>query len=165
MDHARYSVFDSHGKEGEKWVGFDLDGTLAEYTGWKGLNHIGKPIGLMVLAIKILHNAGKTVKIFTARVADPEDREEAKKHIKAWCEKNLGFVPEITHEKDALMESCFDDRNIQVVPNEGVSVAEIFNDAMDVIKALTDGYSNCKGHLREIERLVSQQKALNSAAL
>lgn len=26
------------------WIGVDLDGTLAEYTGWKGVEHIGEPI-------------------------------------------------------------------------------------------------------------------------
>lgn len=161
MDNARNPVFDSFGKEGEKWVGFDLDGTLAKYDGWKGVDHIGKPIQPMVLVAKQHHDAGKKAKIFTARVADPADREEAKKNIKAWCEENLGFVPEVTHEKDALMEYCFDDRNIQVVPNEGIPIAELFNDAMDIIKGLTDGYRNCKGHLPEIERLVSMQKKLN----
>lgn len=162
MHYAKNTVFDSHGKSGEKWVGFDLDGTLAEYAGWKGLEHIGKPIKPMVLAIKQLHDAGKKVKIFTARVADSEDRETAKKHIKAWCEENLGFAPEITHEKDALMEYCFDDRNIQIIPNAGIPLAELFNDAMEVVKETTNGFRDCKGHLSEISRLVEMQRFLNA---
>jgi hypothetical protein len=26
------------------WIGVDLDGTLAHYDGWKGIDHIGEPI-------------------------------------------------------------------------------------------------------------------------
>lgn len=28
---------------GQGWIGVDLDGTLAEYHGWKGAEHIGQP--------------------------------------------------------------------------------------------------------------------------
>lgn len=151
-------AFDSFGKEGEKWVGFDLDGTLAKYDKWRGIDHIGEPIRPMILAAKNLRDSGKKVKIFTARVADKEDRTEAKNHIEKWSEKNLGFVPDITHEKDALMESCFDDRSKQVFPNTGITVMDAFKSAMDIIKELTDGYRHCKGHLAAIERLVSLQE-------
>lgn len=65
MDYARFGVFDSHGKDGTMWVGFDLDGTLAEYDGWKGNAHIGKPLKTMVLIAKQYHGLGKKVKIFT----------------------------------------------------------------------------------------------------
>jgi hypothetical protein len=34
------------------WVGVDLDGTLAEYHGFKGPEHIGKPIPKMVARVK-----------------------------------------------------------------------------------------------------------------
>ena len=32
---------DTHGETGKGWYGFDLDGTLAKYDGWKGIDHIG----------------------------------------------------------------------------------------------------------------------------
>lgn len=60
---------DSHGVVGERWIGFDLDGTLAMYDGWKGIEHIGDPIPEMRDLICRLHGEGKRVKIFTARVA------------------------------------------------------------------------------------------------
>ena len=41
---------DTHGDKGKKWIGFDLDGTLAEYNGWEGIEHIGKPIKPIVEA-------------------------------------------------------------------------------------------------------------------
>ena len=118
---------DTHGENGEKWTGFDLDGTLAEYDGWKGIEHIGKPIKPMCDLIKKLHSDGKLVKILTARVAprkDGEDATLARQYIRLWCVDNLGFVPDITHEKDALMETLYDDRVQQVIPNTGITMEE-----------------------------------------
>ena len=37
----------------DPWIGVDLDGTLAHYTGWRGEDHIGKPILPMLLRIKM----------------------------------------------------------------------------------------------------------------
>src|SRR6185503_6355526 len=34
------------------WIGVDLDGTLAEYDSWKGINYIGEPIPLMVSRVR-----------------------------------------------------------------------------------------------------------------
>ena len=121
---------DTHGVDGEKWIGFDLDGTLAEYNGWSGVENIGKPVKPMCDIIKKLHSEGIKVKIVTARVAPKDVREgeqqadKAREYIKEWCKDNLGFVPEITHEKDALMEKMYDDRAVQVIPNEGIPIED-----------------------------------------
>ena len=118
---------DTHGENGEKWTGFDLDGTLAEYDGWKGIDHIGKPIKPMCDLMKKIREEGTKVKILTARVAprkDGSNAEDARKHIETWCEKNLGFVPEITHEKDSCMDVLYDDRAVQVIPNKGIPIVE-----------------------------------------
>lgn len=113
---------DTHGSKEEKWIGFDLDGTLAKYDEWKGIEHIGDPVPSMVLLMKLLHAQGTKVKILTARVAprnDGEGGDKAKRYIEKWCEKNLGFVPEITHLKDAAMGALFDDRAVAVEQNTG----------------------------------------------
>ena len=113
---------DTHGSNEEEWIGFDLDGTLAKYDGWKGVEHIGEPVTTMVVVAKLLHWLGKKIKILTARVAPREDGDcgdKAKKYIEKWCEKNLGFVPEITHLKDASMAALFDDRAVAVEQNTG----------------------------------------------
>lgn len=118
---------DTHGVDGEKWTGFDLDGTLAEYNGWKGIDHIGDPIKPMCDLVRKLHSEGKLVKILTARVAprnDDSDSNDARGYIEKWCEKNLGFIPSITHEKDSCMDVLYDDRAIQVIPNKGISIEE-----------------------------------------
>lgn len=118
---------DTHGESGINWTGFDLDGTLAEYDGWHGIDHIGKPIKPMCDLMKKIREEGTKVKILTARVAprkDGSNAEDARKHIEKWCEKNLGFVPEITYEKDSCMEVLYDDRAVQVIPNKGIPVVE-----------------------------------------
>jgi len=100
------------------WIGVDLDGTLAEYDGWQGADHIGKPIPRMVERVQKWVAKGKEVKIFTARVALDEDGSVADK-IKAWCKEHLGFELEVTNEKDYGMIELWDDRAVQVIPNTG----------------------------------------------
>ena len=34
------------------WVGVDLDGTLATYDEWRGIEHVGEPIAPMVERVK-----------------------------------------------------------------------------------------------------------------
>ena len=126
---------DTHGEKGQPWTGFDLDGTLAEYHGWKGIEHIGKPVKRMCDIAKKLHSQGKLIKIFTARVApspDHPDTSKVKKYIEDWCQKNLGFVPPITYKKDALMEDFYDDRPKQVIPNTGIEVEEAARQALEL---------------------------------
>lgn len=162
---------DTHGQLGDGWIGFDLDGTLAKYDGWKGLDHIGDPVEPMVERIKKLHERGVKVKILTARVAprmlgdthasgckcghceeaaakgpylqeqyiadlgdDGNTRKRtASEFIQNWCWKNLGFVPEITHEKNHLMLELYDDRVKQVVPNTGEIVEEQRDELVKVL--------------------------------
>ena len=143
---------DTHGEQGQGWIGFDLDGTLAKYDKWEGVDHIGEPIGPMVDLIKKLHADGKKVKILTARVApraEPETKPNpylenhwcienpdsmpwatkqtkwtALEFIQDWCYRWLKFVPEIVHQKDHLMLELYDDRCKQVEPNTGVIIED-----------------------------------------
>ena len=117
---------DTHGSNQEEWIGFDLDGTLAKYDGWKGIEHIGAPVTSMVLVAKLLHKLGKKIKILTARVAPRDGNDEgdadaskAKAYVQKWCAKHLGFVPEVTYVKDASMVALFDDRAVAVEQNKG----------------------------------------------
>ena len=54
-----------------------------------------------------------------------KDLWTARDYIIDWCLKNIGFCPEITHEKDHLMLDLYDDRVKQVVPNKGELVEDI----------------------------------------
>ena len=51
-------------------VCFDFDGVLAEYDGWKGHEHIGKPIEENIHLVGVLHNAGFTLVLSTTRLND-----------------------------------------------------------------------------------------------
>jgi hypothetical protein len=101
------------------WIGVDLDGTLAEYDGWKGINHIGKPIPKMLERVKAWLLKGETVKIFTARVSRLNDGFAARRFIENWCLANLGAVLPVTYKKDLAMRELWDDRCVQVIPNTG----------------------------------------------
>ena len=172
---------DTHGVEGKGWYGFDLDGTLAKYDKWEGIDHIGEPIELMVALIKKMHDEGKVVKILTARVApranaetrpnphcsgeissplpdyankvvmrNPTSRGEVPRNVLGafysmadwtaanfitdWCLEHLGFLPEITHEKDHLMLELYDDRVKQVVPNEGLLVEDLYRECGEILR-------------------------------
>lgn len=102
------------------WVGVDLDGTLAHYTGWDG-GKIGVPVGPMVARVKRWLAAGVDVRIFTARVSDPDRRTQAKVvgDIEAWCEEHVGQKLKVTNVKDFSMIRLYDDRAVGVEPNTG----------------------------------------------
>lgn len=109
-----------------RWIGVDLDGTLAEYGGWKGPDHIGAPIPLMLERVKRWISEGKEVRIFTARVWSDgsEDREvetiNVRDAIYRWCAEHLGAVLPVTCTKDYGMIELWDDRAIQIKANTGL---------------------------------------------
>jgi hypothetical protein len=99
------------------WIACDLDGTLAEYTTWKGDTNIGKPIMPMVQRVKSWLDVGYDVRIFTARAAHmtPEIRGA----IERWCQEHIGQKLAITNVKDFQMIEIWDDRAIAVENNTG----------------------------------------------
>jgi hypothetical protein len=98
------------------WIGVDLDGTLAYYDGWVGIDHIGRPIPTMVRRVKTWLQQGRDVRIFTARV---DNGPVAIQHITRWSIEHLGEALEITNVKDMHMVELWDDRAIQVERNTG----------------------------------------------
>jgi len=48
-------------------VAIDFDDTLAEYTGWQGPHHVGKPRKHAIWALKCFKHNGWEVEIFTSR--------------------------------------------------------------------------------------------------
>lgn len=105
-------------------VAFDLDGTLAEYDGWKGEMHIGAPVPKMVARWKEYRAKEVVCVIFTARWSDDPAKEMAMKQIQAWALQNLDEIPPITNEKTPNIVRIYDDRARQVLENEGVVVGE-----------------------------------------
>ena len=105
------------------WIGVDLDGTLAHYDEWRGVEHIGSPIPPMVRRVKGWLTRGVDVRIFTARVYG-EGREAALPYIQAWCDEHIGHVLPVTCTKDYGMVELWDDRAVQVIPNTGIRVED-----------------------------------------
>lgn len=101
-----------------EWVGVDLDGTLAHYDFWRGIEHIGSPIEPMAERVKGWLEENIDVRIFTARVSG-EDAAEAEGHIVRWCELHIGRALPVTCCKDFGMIELWDDRCVQVIPNTG----------------------------------------------
>lgn len=104
------------------WIGVDLDGTLARYDGWQGVEHIGEPVPAMLARVKEWLAAGDEVRIVTARVsrqAGHANAEHARNLIKEWCLKHVGAALVVTSEKDYGMIVLWDDRCVQIEHNTG----------------------------------------------
>ena len=99
----------------EPWVGVDLDGTLAFYNGWKGLNHIGSPVPVMEKRVREWLATGTKVKIVTARACVPEGIPP----VAQWLAKHGFPEMDITNAKDFDMIELWDDRCVQVLVNTG----------------------------------------------
>lgn len=102
------------------WIGVDLDGTLAQYSEWKGPDSIGAPIPAMLARVKEWLAAGIEVRIVTARACDPRQIP----YINVWLEKHVGQVLTVTDRKDYDMIVLFDDRAVQVEKNTGRIIGE-----------------------------------------
>lgn len=108
------------------WIGVDLDGTLAHYDHWRGEDHIGEPIPLMLERVKQWIIEGKRVKIFTARVSnDTSDNWHCTRVVEDWCKKHIGVILDVTCKKDYGMIELWDDRCVQVVKNTGERVGQV----------------------------------------
>jgi superfamily II DNA or RNA helicase len=129
----------------EKWIGVDLDGTLAKYRGWKGVTHIGAPIPSMVSRVKRWLREGKVVKVFTARVA--EDDGTARRAIENWCETHIGKVLPVTCVKDKNCVRIWDDRAVGVKSNRGRQVKLEYADKRAMVIKLAKARSKAQQRL------------------
>lgn len=125
------------------WVGVDLDGTLAQYNGWMGPDHIGPPVPKMVERIRHFLNVEKLdVRIFTARMAG--DREGispkvTKLLIQDWLERECGLPRlEVTNVKDFYMVELYDDRAVQVEFNTGEVIGRSTLEHRQLLKEADD---------------------------
>jgi hypothetical protein len=85
------------------WVGVVLDGTLAEYSGWKGPTHIGAPIPKMVARVKKWLAEGREVRILTARAypgATIGESTAAERAIEQWSKEQFGRALRTMYCKD-----------------------------------------------------------------
>lgn len=101
-------------------IACDLDGTLAHYDHWRGVEHIGEPIEPVLRAVKATLARGWNVSIFTARVSG-RDHEEARAHIRAWCLQHIGVELDITATKHGYFDEFWDDRAVGLSRNRGTT--------------------------------------------
>lgn len=123
----------------KEWIGVDLDGTLAKYEQWEGPSAIGNPIDKMVKRVKRWIAEGKTVKIFTARMAG--DDGTARRAIRKWCKDHIGQELEVTNRKDPHCVQIWDDRAVSVEKNTGTKKAEESSDEKDTRKVNDWGWA------------------------
>lgn len=141
------------------WIGVDLDGTLVEYHGWQGKDHLGAPLPVMVARVKQWIAEGRDVRIFTARVApaslavNQDSLDSVLIPIERWCQRHLGQVLQVTHEKDLGMAELWDDRCKQVVTNTGYTLEEILDQQLRDMKTRVEGILE---KLEELAQLYEQ---------
>lgn len=108
----------------DEWIGYDLDKTLFKHDKWEGPLSFSEPIPAMIAHLKANVDAGKKVKIFTARVSYADERinDAARFAIQTLMKEHVGQVLEVTCVKDVGMRTLYDDRARQVIENTGVVV-------------------------------------------
>jgi hypothetical protein len=119
----------------EGWVGVDLDGTLAEWTDQTSAIYIGPPVPAMVDRVKRWMDAGRKIKIVTARMGagkDGIDLDVQEQVIRTWLNKHIGSrysnMIEITNQKDMGMLALWDDMAVTVERNSGRPLVKGFED-------------------------------------
>ena len=118
-------------------IAVDLDGTLAHYDTWRGIDHIGEPISLMVSRVKRWIEEGHEVVIFTARIDSPQD-SYAVARIEKWLEAAGLPRLKVTNVKERDFNVFYDDRCVQVHPNTGELVTQrVWNLAEEIIHAVS----------------------------
>jgi len=111
--------------EEEPHLLFDLDGTLFKHPRGHDFS-IGEPIPKMIDFLRQQLKIGWKVKIFTARWANPDTREEQEKLIRDALREHVSEEAsqlEITNAKDLYTRTIYDDRAVQVIMDTGEIVA------------------------------------------
>lgn len=109
----------------KKTVCVDLDGVLARYDGWQGLEHIGEPIRGAVEFTRQLSDHAR-VMIYTTRCkADMEDRpaflspEDLAGYVRAWLDRHGFTYDEIyVGQGKPIAAAYVDDRAVPCVAQE-----------------------------------------------
>lgn len=151
-----------------RWIGVDLDGTLAYYDHWRGVDNIGPPLGPMRRRVLRWLEQGKDVRIFTARIArDGEERAQAIEAINTWCHIHFGQLLPITNVKDMAMIELWDDRCTQVPKNNELSpeMDKLFLNDPLVNAALQQYLHNDISYVEALELAVVILAAVNEQRL
>ena len=91
----------------------DLDGVLAEYDGWKGPEHFGKPIVDIVDMVNVLKRMGYTIIIYTTRADEILNGHGARQKTIEWLQ-GAGVLYDRLVAKP-LAVAILDDRAINAI--------------------------------------------------
>lgn len=116
----------------KKTVCVDLDGVLAKYDGWQGVDHIGDPLPDAVRLTQELSKFADVV-IFTTRcnpeVNKPEHTSLLVSRVRRWLDKHGFEYADIYCGIGKPIASAYiDDRAIQYRPQDGHLVEDIIKD-------------------------------------
>ncbi len=120
-----------------KSVAIDLDGTLAKYDGWKGIEVVGDPVKKAVAFTQELKKRGHYIIIHTARLCKLNAKNgKAHKVVRQWLIKHGFAFDEIwTGAGKPIACAYIDDRAVPCTPAETGTAA--FGIALLRIEQLT----------------------------
>ena len=107
-------------KKRTKSICIDLDGVLAKYDGWKGLEHFGDPLPGAIEFTKKMVKTYRVI-IFSSRTHEEKDRDlgEAVKLVGAWLDRHGFAYDEIyTGAGKPFASAYVDDRGVSCRPQE-----------------------------------------------
>jgi hypothetical protein len=113
-----------------KTVAVDLDGVLAQYDGWKGLDFIGEPILGAHEFLAELHKFADIL-IYTVRCTEgmngPEKAHLLVNRVRDWLDKN-GMVYDTIWDGQGkpLYAAIIDDRAVICLPQPGLLDSQLF---------------------------------------
>lgn len=117
----------------KKTVAVDLDGVLARYDGWKGVDHIGEPIPGARAFVRVLRQQFEVV-VYTTRCNAELNREGAellRNRIRHWLEAH-GFEYDHIHAEQGKPPATayIDDRAVSCRPQDYENPVDAFADAI-----------------------------------
>lgn len=115
----------------QKSIAVDLDGVLARYDGWRGVDHIGEPLPGAAEFLRRLKAMGARVVIYTTRTnADPavsERRESVEmltQRVRLWLDAHgLPYDEIYVGQGKPLASAYVDDRAVPCLPQIAGSFA------------------------------------------
>lgn len=118
----------------KKSIAVDVDGVLAQYDEWKGLDHIGDPIPG---AVKFTKDLGEhfDVIIFTTRCCEeingPEKAPLLVNRVRRWLNKHGFHFDHIWSEKGKPLAVAFiDDRGIRCEPQKACDPRHVYDNTV-----------------------------------
>lgn len=134
------------GENDRRTVAVDLDGVLAEYDGWEGLDAIGDPVEGAEAFLEALSERFEVV-IYTTRLnPNPFDEdtprtslERCKQIVVGWLERHdLPYDDVFVGTGKPIAVAYVDDRAVTCKPQQGAPLAE-FRAALVHVAALAEG--------------------------